>query len=220
MRDPYVVLGVSRSATDEEIKKAYRKLSRQYHPDANVNNPNKELAEERFKEVQQAYNDIMHQRQSGGSEYGGSYYGGFGGFGGFERSSQTYSDSDDGVKLQAAANYIRNRYYKEALHVLDSISQASRNGQWFYYSAVANNGMGNNVNAMAMAREAVRRDPSNLEYRQFLEYLENGGTWYQNMGNTYENPVGNMGRWCVSMFLLNLFCNIFCCGNGWYGIRF
>ena len=57
MTDPYQVLGVSRSASDEEIKKAYHTLSRKYHPDANVNNPNKDQAEERFKQVQQAYAD-------------------------------------------------------------------------------------------------------------------------------------------------------------------
>ena len=54
MRDPYEVLGVSRDAGDDEIKKAYRKLSRMYHPDANINNPNKAAAEEKFKEVQEA----------------------------------------------------------------------------------------------------------------------------------------------------------------------
>ena len=59
MTDPYQVLGVTRGASDEEIKKAYRTLSRKYHPDANVNNPNKEQAEERFKQVQQAYDQIM-----------------------------------------------------------------------------------------------------------------------------------------------------------------
>ena len=59
MLDPYRVLGVSQSASDEEIKKAYRTLSRKYHPDANVNNPNKEQAEEKFKEIQAAYNQIM-----------------------------------------------------------------------------------------------------------------------------------------------------------------
>ena len=61
MMDPYQVLGVSRSASDEEIKKAYRSLSRKYHPDANVNNPNKAQAEEKFKEVQQAYDQIMKE---------------------------------------------------------------------------------------------------------------------------------------------------------------
>ena len=63
MSDPYQVLGVSRDASDEEIKKAYRALSRKYHPDANINNPNKDKAEEMFKIVQQAYNqrwDTVH----------------------------------------------------------------------------------------------------------------------------------------------------------------
>ena len=62
MRDPYDVLGVSRNATEEEIKKAYKALSRKYHPDANINNPNKEEAEEKFKEIQQAYQQIMKAR--------------------------------------------------------------------------------------------------------------------------------------------------------------
>ena len=78
MLDPYSVLGVSRNATDEEIKKAYRKLSRKYHPDANINNPNKDQAEEKFKEVQQAYEQIMREREYGSS--GGSS-GGYGGYG-------------------------------------------------------------------------------------------------------------------------------------------
>lgn len=63
MLDPYSVLGVPRNASDDEIKKAYRKLSRKYHPDANINNPNKDQAEEKFKEVQQAYEQIMKERE-------------------------------------------------------------------------------------------------------------------------------------------------------------
>ena len=65
MNDPYSVLGISRGATDDEIKKAYRALSRKYHPDANINNPNKDQAEAKFKEVQQAYQQIMHEREYG-----------------------------------------------------------------------------------------------------------------------------------------------------------
>ena len=63
MIDPYSILGISRDASDEEVKKAYRKLSRKYHPDANIDNPNKEQAEEKFKQVQQAYEQIMKERE-------------------------------------------------------------------------------------------------------------------------------------------------------------
>ena len=62
MKDPYVVLGVSRDATNDEIKKVYRKLCRKYHPDANIDNPNKAQAEEKFKEIGEAYRTIMDQR--------------------------------------------------------------------------------------------------------------------------------------------------------------
>ena len=79
MMNPYSVLGVSPSATEEEIKKAYRALSRKYHPDANINNPNKEQAEEKFKEVQQAYEQIMKERQQGtGQQYDGYQNGSYG----------------------------------------------------------------------------------------------------------------------------------------------
>ena len=64
MSDPYKVLGISRNASDDEVKKAYRAMSRKYHPDANINNPHKEQAEEMFKLVQQAYGQIMKERSS------------------------------------------------------------------------------------------------------------------------------------------------------------
>lgn len=79
MSDPYSILGVDRNATDEDVKRAYRKLSRQYHPDANINNPKKDEAEAKFKEVQQAYQQIMDEREKGytsgyGSSDGSDYW--------------------------------------------------------------------------------------------------------------------------------------------------
>ena len=73
--DPYKVLGIPSSASDDEVKKAYRKLSRRYHPDANLNNPNKDQAEEKFKEVQQAYDQIMKERTGGYSGQSSQGYG-------------------------------------------------------------------------------------------------------------------------------------------------
>ena len=181
MFDPYSVLGVSRDASDEEIKKAYRKLSRKYHPDANINNPNKEQAEEKFKEVQQAYEQIMKEKEYG-SSYGnaGGYYGGFTG-----RQNSTYQD-EEAIRRQAAANYIQSRHFQEAMNVLSSLKQ--RNGEWYYLSAMANMGLGNNVNALEDIRTAVNLEPDNVQYRMFLQRMEGGGGWYQQQ----QDPFGGM----------------------------
>ncbi len=209
MTDPYQVLGISRGASDEEVKKAYRSLSRKYHPDANVNNPNKEQAEEKFKQVQQAYDQIMKEKQQGMGYDNSSYgsYGDFGGFGGYYSGGNAYQEENS--KLQAAANYIRNGYYKEAANVLNDIPLSERNGRWYYYSAVVNQRMGNNATALEYIRRAVELEPSNVQYRQFQQNLEYGGTWYSSMGSSYEKPYSG-GEWCFRMILLNLFCN-FCC---------
>ena len=206
MMDPYQVLGVSRSASDEEIKKAYRSLSRKYHPDANVNNPNKAQAEEKFKEVQQAYDQIMKEKQQGsgyGYNPGNSY-----GYGGGQ--SYHYNQSTENPKLQAAANYIANRCYAEALNVLNGIPFSERSARWYYYSAMANQGAGNNIIAKEHAARAVEMEPSNFEYRQFLQHLEYGGTWYTNMGSSYDRPYSSAGNWCLSMLFLNMLCNCCC----------
>ena len=198
MFDPYSVLGVSRDASDDEIKKAYRKLSRKYHPDANINNPNKAQAEEKFKEVQQAYEQIMKEREYGSS---GNYnsYGGFGGFG--TQGQNTYQD-EEAVRRQAAANYINSRHYKEAMNVLSSLQQ--RNGQWYYLSAMANMGLGNNVNALNDARSAVNMEPDNMQYRMLLQRLEGGGTWYQEQQNPFGGMPSDGSDYCMKLCLANL----------------
>ena len=137
MMNPYQVLGVSPDASDDEIKKAYRALSRKYHPDANINNPNKAQAEEKFKEVQQAYDQIMKEKQSGAA-YGGNYSynhsgaenGGYHYSYGYNRN-QGYRTTGDSPQMQAAANYIANRCYAEALNVLNGIPFAERGARWY-----------------------------------------------------------------------------------------
>lgn len=208
MLDPYKILGVSRNASDEEIKKAYRRLSRKYHPDANINNPNKAQAEEKFKEVQQAYEQIMKEREYGNDSFGG-YDAGYGGFSG--QSNTGYQD-EEAIRRQAAANYIQNGYYQEALNVLSSLAQ--RNGQWYYLSAMANMGAGNNVNALNHIREAVRLEPDNMQYRMLLNRMESGGTWYQEQ----QNPFGGMpvagDSFCMKLCIANAVCSLCCPGSG------
>ena len=120
INNPYEVLGVSPSASDDEIKKAYRDLTRKYHPDANVDNPLADLAEEKFKEVQEAYDMIMKERASGGgysygygSSSGSSSYGAGG----------NYQNAQQDPRLQAAVNYINSRRFREALNTLDQINE-------------------------------------------------------------------------------------------------
>lgn len=215
--DPYQVLGVSRGASDEEIKKAYRSLSRKYHPDANINNPNKAAAEEKFKQVQQAYDQIMKEKEMGAS-YGGSGYGSYGGFGGFGdfgfggyQQRQSTGGSEYENHLRAAANYIQSRHFKEALNVLNAMQ--SRNAQWYYYSAIANNGIGNNVMALDHAKKAVSMEPNNMQYRQLLQQLEGGGMWYRDMQGPFYQQSSGGSDFCLKLCIANLICNCCCGGN-------
>ena len=202
MLDPYSVLGVSRDASMDEIKKAYRKLSRIYHPDANINNPNKEEAEEKFKQVQQAYDQIVREREQGASQ--SSWSGGFGG------GYQTQDDQRS-MEMRAAANYINAAHYQEALNVLNRMTE--RNGQWYYYHAVANAGAGNTASAMEDVRRAVDMEPNNMQYQQLYQQLQSGGQWYWNQGNGYgyERPGNGFGNCCCQCLCMNMLCPGCCC---------
>lgn len=199
--NPYEILGVDPSASDDDIKKAYRRLSRKYHPDANINNPNKDQAEAKFKEIQAAYTQIMRMREQ--KDTYGSFYN--------HQSQQSYQgySSEEAVQMQAVYNFINNGRYQDALNVLNRMTGRSAN--WYYLSAVANMGIGNNMNALEFAKRAVDMDPSNQEYRMLLQRLQNGGMWYQQQGRAYGGtPFGEGSDWCMDMLCLNLFCN--CCG--------
>lgn len=210
MRDPYEILGISRNASEEEIKKAYKNLSRKYHPDANINNPHKEEAEEKFKEIQQAYQQIMKERTEG---YSGRNYS-YGNYRGYSQSNGTGYEDDS--HLRAAGNYVRNGYYQEARNVLDAMGEGERKGRWYYYSALAHAGLGNQVAALEHARRAAALEPGNREYANLLYQFENGGTWYSQRQFTYGQPVVMGDDWCMKICLADLICGVcnggFCCG--------
>lgn len=283
--DPYKVLGVPPTATDEEVKKAYKTLAKKYHPDMNVGAPNIKELEARFKAVQAAYNQIMDQRsgktshnpgssggysgsyggfgqsQSSGSGYGqshgqgqsgsygsgggysGSYgqgqgqgswswgwgpFGPFGSFGGYgsggpyggNQSSGSWSSEPGGIEMEAAANYINARRYREALTALSSVPERGRGGRWYYLSALANAGLGNNATARAHAEKAVELDPTVPEYRYLVQQLARGGSHYQETSRSYGRPVFAGGRMCLYCIAVNLLLNCCCnsCGRiGYYG---
>ncbi len=229
MNDPYAVLGIAPGADDETIKKAYRQKCKQYHPDLHPDDP---AAEDRFKEVQAAYTEIMRRKDGGGSYagagagpggqpgYGGAYgspfgfgYGPFGfgyGFGGGQR---TYAESSP--ELQGAANYIRSGYYREALNVLDAMPQAERTARWHYYAALACSGLGNNLRALEEARAAAAREPGNYQYQDLVDRLQNPGRAY-NVNRAQRAQPGPPAGSCLSWWWYIMLCNILsmCCCRG------
>lgn len=193
-RNPYEVLGVPQNASNDEIKKAYRQLSKKYHPDSYVNNPLADLAEEKFKEVQAAYEEIMKQRENGGY----SYYSGGG------QQSQSTGGSQETVELQAARNYINARRFREALNVLASVTD--RNAMWYYYSSVANMGIGNNLVAVEHAKQAAAMEPNNMQYVNYANQMQFRGQHYQNMGNGYGRQSYGTGNLCCDLWCLDTMC--------------
>ena len=185
MMDPYKVLELSQFASDEEIKKAYRKLSRNYHPDSNANNPFAAQAEEKFKEVQFAYKEILEERSN--SDYNRNNV---------SNESMDWSSAlreeakrQKDVTLKAAVKFINKRYYKEALNVLNDTKE--RTGQWYYLCALAHSGLGNNLEAMKRAKEAVRIEPKNRTFEEFLNRLKYGRERYQKKSEGYVKKSGN-----------------------------
>ena len=205
--DPYKVLGVDPDASDEEIKRAYRRLAKKYHPDLN---PGDKVAAQKMQEVNAAYEQIkdpdkLRQQQTSGG-YGGGYYDPFGGY----RQQQSYGSTAQGDQYQQAAQqYIRFRRYREALNALQNSSE--RDARWYYLSALANDGLGNQVTALEHIRRAVSMEPDNQEYLQTLNFMENGGAAYRQQANTFRGFTFG-GDPCTNLCLCYLF-NIFCCGG-------
>ena len=192
--NPYEVLGVSPNASNDEVKKAYRELSRKYHPDSYANNPLAELAEEKFKEVQEAYDQIMKQREGGYSYQSGSQRQGY----------SSASGNQETVELQAVRNYINARRFREALNVLSNIP--NRSAMWYYYSSIANMGIGNNLVAVDHAKQAAAMEPNNMEYVNYANQMQFRGQHYQTTGYGYGRQSYGTGNLCCDLWCADTLC--------------
>lgn len=176
MNDPYVTLGVARTASDDEVKKAYRELARKYHPDNYVNNPLADLAQEKMKEINEAYDAIEKERAagySGGSAYQtqGNPYGQ--GYGQNYGSSYQNTQSTSGP-LKDARDAISSGDLSRAELILGSITE--RGAEWNYLMGQLAFRRGWMDEASRYFRLAATMDPTNPDYRQAVNYMDNAGS--------------------------------------------
>ena len=171
MTDPYQVLGVSPSATDEQIKSAYRELARKYHPDNYVNNPLADLAQEKMKEINEAYDQIQRQRKQQQQSYSG-------------QASANRGYSNAGYSRQSYSGQGSNRL-SEAEELLEGIPQQRRDAEWYYLRGRVFYVHGWLDQAYSYYTRAVQMNPGNAEYQTALNQL----MWQRNTGR----PSGGYG---------------------------
>lgn len=188
MRDPYSILGVSPNASEDEIKKAYKKLAKQYHPDVTGNSPE---AEKKMQEINAAYDEIINRKS-------GSYNP-------FEQQTSSRPYEEEPLIFQAVQNYIRAHRFSEAITALSQIPLSERSARWYHLNAIAYAGIGNRMEATLAARKACQMDPSNSEYQDLLQYLESGRTNYQRTYTTY-GSAGGLGSFCCTILFFRMCC--------------
>ena len=191
MKDPYEVLGLSRGASKDEVKSAYRKLAKKYHPDMNENNPLQDLAEEKFKEVQWAYDEIINGTASGSSYSSGSGY----------SSSSGYSGD---TNLFNVRQQIQTGRFQDAIRALNSVTE--RNAEWNYLMGVCYVNIGSMGQGMQFVQRAVNMDPSNMEYRNFLNQILNMQRSYQQRAYSYGGRSSNSADCCTQLICADCLC--------------
>lgn len=203
MSDPYSVLGVSPSASDDEVKRAYRDLARKYHPDNYQNNPLADLAEEKMKEINEAYDAITKMRSGGGSgNYGGGYGTAYQTYqGGYQQQQQRQTSSSSPL-FQRVRMSIQNGDIETAEQLLQGAP--AQNAEWHFLMGCVAYRRGWLDEARQHYQIACNAEPANPEYRQALNMMQRGGQAYR----PYGTGAGGMDACdcCSAMLCMNCLC--------------
>lgn len=199
MKSPYEVLGISPNATNEEVKKAFKDLAKKYHPDNYVDSPLAEMAEEKMKEINDAYDEILRERTSNrrstntntGANYSNS---------GNNNNSNYYAY--DGIR-----SAINSGDYRSAENMLNNIPQTNRGAEWFFLKGCILVQRGYSFDAMRYIDRACELDPSNREYSMLRDNLR---VQSQSYGNPNVRPSAsggcNMCDVCTALVCLDCLC--------------
>ncbi len=190
MKDPYAVLGINRNATDDEVKSAYREMAKKYHPDNYENNPLSDLAEEKMREINEAYDSIMASRRSGKKT---------GSQGNFNTANSNFPD---------VRSLISSGRLEEAQEILDGVPPEKRDAEWYFLNGTVLYRRGWFDAAFTSLNTACGMDPTNEEYRQALARVQRGRGGFTSGGyRTY--PGG--GECTACDMCQGLICADCCC---------
>jgi len=200
MKNPYEVLGVSENATDEQIKTAYREMAKKYHPDNYNDSPLADLAEEKMKEVNEAYDAICDMRRNGGksSSSSGSYGTG---------SSYTKTSYPD------VRNFINAGRLDDALEILNGVAVEKRDAEWNFLMGIIFSRKGWSEQAFSYFQTAQRMDPTNSEYNAAINNMNARRTYY-NPGYNTNGAAGGCSACDICTGLMCADCLCSCCGRG------
>ncbi|MDR1247133.1 MAG: DnaJ domain-containing protein [Clostridiales Family XIII bacterium] len=195
MNNPYEILGIKEGASKEEIKAAYKAQVKKYHPDKHQDNPLYDLAEEKLREINEAYDYLMNN--GGGASYGAG-----------SQSSGSYGRSDGG-KSSPEFRDVRSAIDRGDLsRAQDMLSRSSvRNAEWHFLTAMLNLRRGWYDDAVTSLQTAISMDPSNFEYRSAMNSLMSQTGGYRNAAYNrgYQNTNSQLCQflqcWCCADML-------------------
>lgn len=195
MKNPYEILGVREGSSIDEIKRAYKELVRKYHPDQYQNHPLSDLAEEKLKEINEAYDYLMKQYEGrSGSNYG---------------NNNNYRGDD--TSLNQARAYMNNGNILAAEQLLDRSS--TRTAEWYFLKGVISMRKGWYNEANNYLQTAVNMEPGNLEYRNAYNSMNNANRGFQSSSYNrrgYSNDP-DLCQLCTCLYCTDCCCE---CGGG------
>ena len=207
--NPYEVLGIKPGASQDEIKSAYRKLVKQYHPDQFRDNPLQELAQEKLSKINEAYNMLTNGNGGNSNSYSNNSYSNS-----YSNNSSSYSNNNYnyGADLSQARMCIQRRDIRGAEAILSRI--ADRNAEWYYLNGIVHMNKGWYDSALQNISTAANMDPNNFEYRQTLNQLQSRTRSYGNPYRTTRN-TSNACDCCIDLWCLDTMCE--CMGGDLIG---